>query len=85
VVQETLSNVVRHANASAVQVGVTARDGWLTVDVHDNGVGPDGIEERGGLVNLRERADGHEGSFAVTPGNPGGTAVTWSVPLRTPS
>ena len=85
VVRETLSNVVRHANASAVQVGIAARDGWLTVNVHDNGVGPDGAEERGGLVNLRERADGHGGSFALTPGNPGGTAVNWSIPLRTPA
>jgi signal transduction histidine kinase len=81
VVQEALSNVVKHARASQVRVAVAAADSRLTVAVHDNGVGVDGIQERGGLINLRQRADRHGGSFAVRPGDPAGTVVEWSVPI----
>jgi len=81
VVQEALSNVVRHAQASQVRVTVAVADQRLTVTVHDNGVGPARIEERGGLFNLRERARGHGGDFAIRAGEPAGTVVEWSVPL----
>jgi signal transduction histidine kinase len=81
VLQEALSNVVRHARASQVRVAVTALDRQLSVAVQDDGVGSAGIEERGGLANLRERAAGHGGSFEVRPGSPGGTMIEWSVPL----
>jgi signal transduction histidine kinase len=81
VTQEALSNVVRHAGAGAVRVAVAVGDGRLTVTVQDDGVGPARIDERGGLVNLRERAHSHGGTFTVAPGETGGTVVTWSVPL----
>jgi len=81
VVQEALSNVVRHARASQVRVAVTAADHRLTVAVHDDGVGVAGVRERGGLANLRERALGHGGDFAVRPGKSAGTVIEWSVPL----
>jgi signal transduction histidine kinase len=81
VVQEALSNVVRHAHADRVRVSVTATDGQLCVTVHDNGVGPAGIHERGGLVNLRERAAAHGGALTVGAGDGGGTTIRWSAPL----
>jgi signal transduction histidine kinase len=81
VVQEALSNVVKHAGASRVRVVVTAGDSQLTVLVHDDGVGVAGIQERGGLVNLRQRADRHGGSFEVRAGEPAGTLLEWSVPV----
>lgn len=81
VIQEALSNVVRHAHASAVRVGVGVRDGYLRVTITDNGRGPAGIVERGGLVNLRERAGKHGGSLTIRANDPTGTAVEWSVPL----
>lgn len=81
VVQEALSNVVRHARASQVWVTVAVADRRLAVTVHDDGVGPARIEERGGLANLRERARGHGGDFRVRAGEPAGTVVEWSVPL----
>jgi signal transduction histidine kinase len=81
VTQEALSNVVRHAGAAAVRVAVAVGEGRLTVIVQDNGVGPAGINERGGLVNLRERAHSHGGTFTIAAGETAGTVVTWSVPL----
>jgi two-component system, NarL family, sensor histidine kinase DevS len=81
VVREALSNVVRHARASSVDVTVSAARGRLTVAVRDDGVGPAGAVERGGLINLRERACRHDGTFAVEAADPNGTVVTWSVPV----
>jgi signal transduction histidine kinase len=80
VVQESLSNVVRHAHASAVTVTVTVADGELTLVVRDDGRGTDGSVEHGGLVNMRERALRHGGSFALAPAEPG-TLIEWRVPV----
>jgi signal transduction histidine kinase len=81
VIRESLSNVARHARATTVRVTVDVGDGRLAVHVTDNGVGADGGQARGGLVNLRERATGHGGTFEVSPAQPTGTDVVWSVPL----
>ncbi|MEO3745538.1 GAF domain-containing sensor histidine kinase [Plantactinospora sp. B5E13] len=82
VLGEALSNVVRHARATRVTVFVEAHDGELTVRVADDGVGTDPAGARGGLVNLRERAETHGGTFDVGRGEPTGTTVVWRVPLR---
>ena len=82
VLREALSNAVRHAQASRVTVTVRVAAGRLTVVVADDGVGADPAAARGGLVNLRERAAGHDGEFEVRPVHPHGTELCWSVPLR---
>ncbi|HEU4382455.1 MAG TPA: ABC transporter substrate binding protein [Anaeromyxobacteraceae bacterium] len=84
--QETLSNVVRHARATRVEVDLLEADGTLTLEVRDNGRG---IAEREisdpasfGLMSIRERA-AFFGGAAEIKGSPGaGTAVTVSIPLR---
>jgi signal transduction histidine kinase len=81
VVREALSNVARHAQASAVAVRVGVGDGRLAVSVGDNGVGAAGAAERGGLANMRQRAIRHGGTFAVRPGQPSGTTIEWVVPV----
>ena len=81
VVREALSNVVRHAHASAVEVAITVADGCVTVAVADDGIGAATADERSGLVNLRERASRHGGTFTVRPNEPTGTVVRWSVPV----
>ncbi|MFF3869163.1 GAF domain-containing protein [Micromonospora sp. NPDC001898] len=82
VLREALSNAVRHAGASRVAVAVTVDGGWVTVTVTDDGRGCDPAAARGGLVNLRERAERHAGDFEVRPASPSGTELRWSVPLR---
>jgi signal transduction histidine kinase len=81
VVREALSNVVRHAHASEVRVGVRAEAGWLFVLVSDNGVGICDDGRRGGLTNMRERAEHHGGSFEARACDPRGTVIDWSVPI----
>jgi signal transduction histidine kinase len=80
VVQEGLSNVVRHAKASRVDVLLALND-QLVLQVSDNGVGvaPDG--RRSGLANLEERAKRRGGTCEVRPEPDGGTILLWSVPL----
>jgi signal transduction histidine kinase len=89
VLREGLSNVVRHAQASAVDVAVTASAGTLSVTVTDDGVGlpaqRSGEGHRGqggqGLRNIAERAKAHGGAWQVRPNHPRGTRLEWSVPL----
>ncbi|MEV4641892.1 GAF domain-containing sensor histidine kinase [Actinoplanes sp. NPDC049548] len=83
VLREALSNVARHARASAVRVSVRAADGEVVIRVEDDGVGTDPAAARGGLVNMGERARDLGGNFEVGPGAGGGTVVTWRVPLGT--
>lgn len=82
VLREALSNAVRHAEASRVAVAVRVDAGRVTVTVTDDGVGCDPAAARGGLVNLRERAERHGGEFEVRRVEPHGTRLCWSVPLR---
>ncbi|GIJ13005.1 histidine kinase [Micromonospora andamanensis] len=82
VLREALSNAVRHAEATAVSVAVHVDATRVTVIVTDNGVGCDPAAARGGLVNLRERAERHAGTFEVRAAEPHGTELRWSVPLR---
>jgi signal transduction histidine kinase len=81
VVREALSNVTRHAQASAVGVEIRVGGGRLTVTISDNGIGAAGAAERGGLANMRQRATRHKGHFAVRANDPTGTIVEWSAPI----
>lgn len=82
VVREGLSNVVRHARASEVEVVIEARDEVLCVRISDNGVGPSTVKSSGrGLVNLEARAREHGGRFDIGPGPLGGTVLEWQVSL----
>ncbi|SIR87200.1 Histidine kinase-like ATPase domain-containing protein [Micromonospora avicenniae] len=82
VLNEALSNVVRHARASQITVVVDVRDGELVVQVADDGVGTDPARARGGLVNLRERAERYGGTLRIDQAEPSGTVLLWRVPLR---
>jgi signal transduction histidine kinase len=85
IVQEALSNVVRHARAETVEVDVDARDGLVTITVRDDGVGFDPAarairERRLGLTSMRERAENLGGTFSVESAPEAGTMVRVEVP-----
>ncbi|MFI6264027.1 GAF domain-containing protein [Micromonospora sp. NPDC051006] len=82
VLREALSNAVRHAQAHHVAVAVRVDAGEVTVTVTDDGVGCEPSAARGGLVNLRERAERHGGEFTLRAAHPRGTELRWSAPLR---
>ncbi len=81
VLREALSNIARHARASAVDVRISVTD-VVIVTIADDGVGLDpGAHPGKGLRNLRERAAAHGGVAVLEPAADGGTVVTWRVPL----
>lgn len=88
-VQESLTNVQRHADAREVQVAVTLRDGLLEASVQDDGRGfpPDEARRLGsmGLLGMRERARSLGGELELGAGSGGGALVTVRVPLQTPA
>ncbi|MER5509958.1 PAS domain S-box protein [Streptomyces sp. NPDC002766] len=78
--REALSNVGRHAGASAVQVTVRAAEDLL-LEVVDNGRGIGTPTRSSGLTNLRRRAERFGGTFEVTGRAEGGTRVSWRIPV----
>ncbi|MCR6482040.1 sensor histidine kinase [Amycolatopsis sp. OK19-0408] len=79
--QEGLTNVRKHAAASAVEVVLDYTATAVRVEVRDDGVGTDGAPATGfGLVGLRERAQhlGGELGFTSAPGE--GSALSMEVP-----
>ncbi|MCU1644009.1 MAG: Redox sensor histidine kinase response regulator DevS [Nocardia sp.] len=82
VLRESLSNVVRHADATRIDVTVTADTDELRVAVADNGIGLGCAPRRGGLRNIAERAAALRGTLELAPGlDDRGTALLWRVPL----
>jgi len=82
--QEALSNAVRHANASKVDILIEASNSVCRLCVADNGEGmPDAAATRPGfgLTNMINRAQVLGGSCDITPRPGGGTIVEWKVPL----
>lgn len=72
VVQEALTNVVKHAGAAAVDVRLEYGPRALTVTVTDDGRGPRGVSGGGhGLIGIRERAAAHGGTAWTGPGPDG--------------
>jgi signal transduction histidine kinase len=83
VLRELLSNVIRHARATSVDIRVRAALDVI-VTVEDNGIGVAATSSAGeGLANLAERAVALGGSFSLQPGTTHGTVATWSVPRDT--
>jgi len=85
IVQESLTNVARHAKATHVTIRLAQTETVMTLEVSDNGVGCaaaclDGTKSLG-LVGMRERALACGGEFSIT-GRPGrGTTVLMRVPV----
>lgn len=85
IVQESLTNVVRHANATRAEVRVEHRDGHYLVSIADDGggVGPDRSLDSGrGVLGMRERAELLGGTLEVARGDLGGLTVSARIPDR---
>ena len=89
IVQESLSNVAKHARASRVQVDIERNGTQVTLSIRDNGAGFSLSDPRKpnsyGLLGLRERASllGGEASITSAPGE--GTWVQIQLPITTPA
>lgn len=84
IVQESLTNVVKHARANRVSILITRKEGAVKAVVEDDGVGlaPGAIDGEGvGIVGMRERAALLDGKVQVESSRGGGTTVAVEVPL----
>jgi signal transduction histidine kinase len=84
VVQEGLTNVLRHASATSVQVRLDRSPERLAVTVEDDGRGADRLtvpDEGMGLRGMRERVRALGGEFSAGPRPAGGFAVRAELPL----
>jgi signal transduction histidine kinase len=81
-VREAVSNVARHAEASALEVSIENAGDFVTLRVVDDGRGvPTTLGAGGnGLRNLTERANRLGGRCLVTARPDGGTSLEWQVP-----
>jgi signal transduction histidine kinase len=87
VVQESLTNVVRHAGASQAEITVTHLDDRVVVEVLDDGAAPAGNGAVGsgqGIPGMRERARALGGSLEAGPRPGGGFRVQASLPVAGP-
>lgn len=87
VVQECLTNAVKHSGAKTVRVDIGQTDGMLEVAVRDDGVGmPPGRAEKGGLglIGMEERVRELSGTLRVESPPSGGTAVIVRLALPEP-
>jgi len=83
VLAEALSNVVKHAQASEVEVSLHRVDGSLRLSVRDDGLGFDPADRRGlGLAGLSDRLDTVNGSVSIDSAVGEGTLVTVRIPLE---
>ena len=84
VVQEGLTNAVKHAGAKRAQVLVRYDDGHVEVAVLDDGTGDGGGPKGGhGLVGMRERVAVYGGEIEAGPQPEGGFALRARLPLST--
>lgn len=86
VMNEAIANVIRHAQASRVDLRVVVGADEVMAEVVDDGVGMGDRAPASGLANLRDRADRAGGSLTITTGPEGrGTRLVWSAPLLGPA
>jgi signal transduction histidine kinase len=82
VLAEALSNVVKHASASEVEVSLSQEDGRLGLVIRDDGRGFDPGRPRGlGLTGLSDRLDTVGGSLTITSGAGLGASVCAHIPV----
>jgi len=85
IVQEALTNIARHAEATSVTMNLFRLNGDLLVTIRDDGVGirPEDMEKAAslGLIGMRERVWGMGGEISISSETPSGTRVDIVLPV----
>jgi signal transduction histidine kinase len=84
VIQESLTNVVRHAGARTVRIVIGYADHALTVAIDDDGAGRGPVRAGRGIQGMRERVALVGGELAAGPRDGGGWSVRATLPLVAP-
>jgi len=78
--KETLANIMKHSQATCVEIQISEKEGTWRLFIRDNGVGfdPSSVNRGNGLKNLRRRADKLNGKLEVKSALGHGTTVSLS-------
>jgi signal transduction histidine kinase len=83
VIQEALTNVLKHAGPAHARVTLGYDDGRLAIEVEDDGIGPSATDDPGhGLVGMRERVGLYGGVLRTGARPGGGFAVRAEIPFE---
>jgi len=86
ITQESLSNVLRHSNATEVRVDLSVDGSWLMMDIADNGKGISDIDvldsKSFGLIGIRERVHIFGGKVTIEGVEGKGTTVSIKIPIK---
>ncbi len=86
IIQEAMTNIIRHAEATRVSVELRRTDGDVVLTVADDGKGipPEKLDDPAatGIIGIRERAAVIHGRAEIGPAETGGTTVTVAVPME---
>jgi signal transduction histidine kinase len=85
IIQEAVTNVVRHAGTSQCQVSIGQQDGYLSIEVTDSGRGGSAAGTGYGITGMRERAALLGGDFSAGPRPGGGFRVAARLPVPAPA
>jgi signal transduction histidine kinase len=85
IIQEAVTNVIRHAGTSQCQVSIDQQDGYLSIEVTDSGRGGGAAGTGYGITGMRERAALLGGDFSAGPRPGGGFRVATRLPLPVPA
>ena len=87
ITQEALTNVVKHAQATQVEISLSAVNGVIRLEIGDDGRGIDvalldgaASPQTWGLLNMRERAGAVGGTFQILSGSKHGTSILVEIP-----
>lgn len=84
VLQESLTNIAKHAQASRVWVELNVEDNSINLTVQDNGRGLQHAESKGiGITGMQERLSLVGGKFLLHSPSEGGTILSASLPMKT--
>jgi len=84
IIQEALTNIVKHAESTAVSILLVRRDNAVTAVIEDDGIGFDPAavgSDSFGLEGMRERVELHEGRMLVEASPGAGTTIRIDIPL----
>jgi PAS domain S-box-containing protein len=85
VAQEAMQNTIKHAQASLVELRLETTNGWLVLEVKDNGMGFDPAQDfpgHLGLRSMRERIENQRGELTIDSAPRLGTRVLVHIPIE---